>query len=293
MNQNFQFFLDIESSYEKRRPSFKDRNLDQYWIFWPREAASKSVERGFRRMKGLYDRSFNLTTSYRRDSDIPSPFGSAEKALLYARYSFMNITNPTTGLEELRYVEVVTPDDHIEQIMAAKKPGAYATWLVSDCGETKGAKARFQYVQRMIDAGLLLDGFGTCFDQQIDGYPWSRRSFDKNGRRLFQPGKLAGYKFYLAFENSIHCRDYISEKFWRNSLDNGLVPIVFGPHPDDVRAMAPPNSYIHTEDFSSPAELTRFLDYLDKNVTAYLEYHQWRREKPMNLDQFAPHSQDG
>merc|ERR1712050_160906 len=27
-------------------PSLDNRNLDQYWIFWPREAASKNVEAG-------------------------------------------------------------------------------------------------------------------------------------------------------------------------------------------------------------------------------------------------------
>ena len=41
---------------------------------------------------------------------------------------------------------------------------------------------------------------------------------------------IAKHKFYLAFENSLHCNDYISEKFWRNALGNGAVPIVYGPH---------------------------------------------------------------
>ena len=40
---------------------------------------------------------------------------------------------------------------------------------------------------------------------------------------------------------------YSSEKFWRNALGEGLVPIVYGPHEDDVKAVAPPNSYIHAE----------------------------------------------
>jgi len=78
----------------------------------------------------------------------------------------------------------------------------------------------------------------------------------------------------------MHCNDYVSEKFWRNSLHEGAVPIVFGPHPDDVREMAPVKSYIHVEDFKSPAELVQYLDYLDNNDTAYLEYHQWRNEIP-------------
>ena len=43
------------------------------------------------------------------------------------------------------------------------------------------------------------------------------------------------YKFYLAFENSFHCNDYLSEKFWRNALHEGAVPIVFGTHPGLIR----------------------------------------------------------
>lgn len=62
-------------------------------------------------------------------------------------------------------------------------------------------------------------------------------------------GLIAKYKFYLSFENSIHCNDYISEKFWRNALGGGAVPVVFGPHIDDVRAIAPPKSFIHAEEF--------------------------------------------
>ena len=34
-------------------------------------------------------------------------------------------------------------------------------------------------------------------------------------------GIISKHKFYLAFENAIHCNDYISEKFWRNGLGSG------------------------------------------------------------------------
>ena len=54
-------------TYKNTPPDIKHRNSDQYWIFWAREAASKSVERGIRIMKGEYDSAFNLTTSYRND----------------------------------------------------------------------------------------------------------------------------------------------------------------------------------------------------------------------------------
>ena len=48
--------------------------------------------------------------------------------------------------------------------------------------------------------------------------------------------------------------------------------------------MEPPNSYIHSEDFPSGAALVEYLDYLDKNDTAYLEYHAWRKMEPKPND---------
>ena len=85
----------------------------------------------------------------------------------------------------------------------------------------------------------------------------------------------------MAFENSIHCNDYISEKFWRNALSTGAVPIVFGPWKQDVIDIAPVKSFIHVDDFASAADLVEFVDYLAHNDTAYMEYHAWRAEKPI------------
>ena len=82
----------------------------------------------------------------------------------------------------------------------------------------------------MLKAGLKMDGFGHCFENVIGGRPWSIYQSDS-----VIWGQFAKYKFYLAFENSIHCPDYMSEKFWRNSIRQGLVPVVSGTHPDDVK----------------------------------------------------------
>ena len=56
---------------------------------------------------------------------------------------------------------------------------------------------------------------------------------------------------------------------------SNAVPIVFGPLKQDVLDVAPVGSFIHSEDFDSAHDLVKYLDYLDKNDTAYLEYHQW------------------
>lgn len=250
-----------------RTPDMDNRNPDQYWIFWPREAASKTPDNACDVMEGEWDSAFNLTTSYRRDSDIPREFGDYQTELKYARYK----------KKANEWSERMTAEAHVADILAQKtaRDENYVSWLVSNCDNTGGADLRYVYVQRMIEEGLKMDGFGHCFNNVISDRPWAVYMADR-----VQWGQFAKYKFYLAFENSVHCTDYMSEKFWRNSIRQGIVPVVSGTHPDDVKAMAPPNSYIHVEDFKSPGELVHYLEYLNQNDTAYLEYHAWRLNDP-------------
>ena len=37
----------------QQHPDMENRNLDQYWIFWAREAASKGASHGSRIMQGM------------------------------------------------------------------------------------------------------------------------------------------------------------------------------------------------------------------------------------------------
>nr|CDS23134.1 glycoprotein 3 alpha L fucosyltransferase [Echinococcus granulosus] len=83
------------------------------------------------------------------------------------------------------------------------------------------------------------------------------------------------YKFCLAIENS-NCRAYLTEKLFRTALRNDMVPIVMGGRPDDYFNLAPPNSYIHVDDFHSPAHLAEYLRYLDGNDTAYAAFFAWK-----------------
>lgn len=179
-------------------------------------------------------------------------------------------------MSQLRtYFERQSGEDNIAEVLRIKDTSKFiAAWVVSNCNSTEGAKLRLEYVVDMVDAGLRLDGYGECFDKILADQPWTRVT-----KSNFKWGRFSRYKFYLAFENSIHCPDYMSEKVWRNSLLQGLVPVIYGPHRDDVRAMLPEKSYIHVEDFNSPEEVVKYLNYLDGNDTAYAQYHQWRKLK--------------
>ncbi|XP_076816929.1 4-galactosyl-N-acetylglucosaminide 3-alpha-L-fucosyltransferase FUT6-like isoform X2 [Clavelina lepadiformis] len=142
-----------------------------------------------------------------------------------------------------------------------------AVWVVSNCGNTPSSSLRFAYADKLQDGGLQIDKFGRC-----SGYNFPIRS--RYDPAYFEV--LSRYKFYFAFENSYHCKDYATEKLWLNALYSGAIPVIFGPDRRDIEAVLPSKTFIHAEDFQSPSSLVRYLLYLDKNATAYAEYHEWR-----------------
>uniref|UniRef100_A0A915IFU9 Fucosyltransferase n=1 Tax=Romanomermis culicivorax TaxID=13658 RepID=A0A915IFU9_ROMCU len=46
----------------------------------------------------------------------------------------------------------------------------------------------------------------------------------------------------------------------------------------DYLRVAPPDSFIHVDDFESPARLAKYLIKLDNNDTLYNEYFRWKME---------------
>ncbi|VEL39781.1 unnamed protein product [Protopolystoma xenopodis] len=46
----------------------------------------------------------------------------------------------------------------------------------------------------------------------------------------------------------------------------------------DILRYAPPNSFIHVDQFDSQQALAAYLKYLDNNNTAYAEYLAWHLE---------------
>nr|DBA25439.1 TPA: hypothetical protein GDO54_009823 [Pyxicephalus adspersus] len=92
---------------------------------------------------------------------------------------------------------------------------------------------------------------------------------------------LSTYKFYLAFENSIH-EDYITEKFWTNSIMAGTVPVAMGPARKNYQRFIPPDAFIHVDDFLTPQQLAEYLLSLDKDEAKYQQYFSWRsRYRPV------------
>ncbi|XP_078491098.1 3-galactosyl-N-acetylglucosaminide 4-alpha-L-fucosyltransferase FUT3-like [Ciona intestinalis] len=243
--------------FRKEMPPDHLRRPDMYYIWFNMESPlSQSMFK--KSLKDFEKNYFNATMTYRRDSTFYQPYGPSD--LVISR------------------VNAFVPEK--------KRLGI---WIVSNCHSHFGAVNRMKYFKELLKSGLKVDTYGRlvfmlylmltvkCFKKPVD--------LQRGKKDFFR--FLGDYKFYFAFENSFHCRDYITEKFTQHGLYSGTIPIVWGPKKSDVEAIAPPHSFIHVEDFKSAKDLANYISYLDKNNTAYMEYHEWRK----HLSRTDPYSQ--
>ncbi|KAI9586280.1 hypothetical protein GQX74_002127 [Glossina fuscipes] len=180
--------------------------------------------------------SVNWTATYRRDSDIVTPYG------------------------KWQYY-----DDRVKQIQQDRNYASNKTktvaWVVSNCFANNN---RREYAEALGEH-IEVDIYGSC-----GPYECPQETADACFEMLERD-----YKFYLAFENR-NCKDYVTEKFFANALNHNILPIVMGASPEDYAVIAPFNSYIHVDQFASPEELANYLHILDKNDSLYNTYFDWQ-----------------
>ena len=215
----------------------KERPMPQRWVFALWESPNHfSYTKPFH---GI----FNLTWTYRRDSDIWGPYGS---------YIQLSSEDPIDGHQKIPLKDFTRAKSKI------------VAWIVSNCE----AKLRLKFVLEL-KRFIKIDVFGKC-SGRIFG---ESRSCAKTRQSKFDC--LKKYKFYLSFENAL-CEDYITEKYWDNLGEENVIPVVMGGA--DYTKLAIPGSYINVLDFKSVKQLAEYLHYLNKNDTAYNEYFKWRQK---------------
>ncbi|ELT99917.1 hypothetical protein CAPTEDRAFT_126510 [Capitella teleta] len=133
-------------------------------------------------------------------------------------------------------------------------------WWVSHC---KCDSRREMYVEEM-KKFLQVDVMGSCGTPKCGSYV--------EGPRCVEDLLHNDYKFYLAFENSF-CKEYYTEKLSK-CLSINVIPVLMGLH--DYTDFMPEGSYLDVRDFKGPQHLAEFMNYLDKNDTAYNEYIERR-----------------
>lgn len=136
----------------------------------------------------------------------------------------------------------------------------FAVWIASHCPlKTWNRSGIVHELSRYIP----VDIYGKCGNLVCE---W-------NDRRCLPI--IRSYKFYLALENSC-CKNYITEKLWQPLKYYDSIPVVIGATKEEYQRVAPPNSFIHIDDFSSLEHLADYLKTVASDLTLYRSYFEWK-----------------
>ncbi|XP_070587400.1 LOW QUALITY PROTEIN: alpha-(1,3)-fucosyltransferase 7-like, partial [Erythrolamprus reginae] len=151
---------------------------------------------------------------------------------------------------------------HSSDVVEIPEKTGLVSWVVSNYHKSQARAAVYLGLSRH----LKIDVFGKAARKQLCS-------------DCLLP-TISKYRFYLAFENSIH-RDYITEKLWRNAFLAGSVPIVLGPSRANYQQFIPGDAFIHVDDFSSAKDLANFLTTM--NESHYRSFFAWKRNYAVRL----------
>jgi len=231
--------------YHAQMPNRSETKSNSIWILWSDEPPSMVDYAIFNSFE------FNWTISYKLTSEIS--IGS------YGLFSKRETPWSTTDY-----------DQWIQKQFDRRLNGAL--WFVSNCD----AKQRLKYYYELLnEENTTVEGYGRC----VDYYPGHLCSANSQCEKDY----MSKYKYYLSFESTT-CRDYITEKFYK-SFYHGLIPIVYGPDEGDYSKVAPPNSYIHINEFNKNMNtLANYLKKIHLNLNLYSKYHRWRKDYQVIID---------
>ncbi|GFS05963.1 alpha-(1,3)-fucosyltransferase C-like [Elysia marginata] len=215
---------------------------------------------------------FNLTYNFRVDSDIFAPNNhlawrhrgellSDEEYQNYAPWkSVFNLTYnfrvdsdifaPNNHLAWRHRGELLSDEEYLQIALRKTKPVA---WWVSNCHTQS---KRESYVKEMRKY-IPVDVYGKCGSLQC-----TKTTMLKCKQLL-----NTTYNFYLSFENSL-CRDYISEKFYRNyESRTHIIPVVRGGA--DYQSYFPPEGFVDASKFPKARDLALYLQKMSADPQKY------------------------
>ena len=227
---------------------------NQKWVFVSDEPPA------YRPVAEKYHHCFNITFTYRRDSDVYYPYGEMVDKTEELMKNTTSSAPATTNM---------TNEAKAKERFLKKKN---VLWVASNCHTTSARENYVKELKKHIDVTTYgRCGIRTC---KRDMFTVTNTSCIRN--------KQHEYRFYLAFENSL-CKDYATEKLWR-TLTYDMIPVVYGLA--DYSQFLPHKSYINVADFESPQHLAKYLKEIGKNWELFKEYMAWKETKAVRIDPF-------
>ncbi|PIK58989.1 putative glycoprotein 3-alpha-L-fucosyltransferase A-like [Apostichopus japonicus] len=234
------------------RDLLRYKHENQRWVFSTIESAI--YVRGLLPPWNLRNETYDYADTFLSHTDVTTVYGSYQPFQIGKPKGLWNGTDHLAGKKRL------------------------ISWTASHCETLQWNRKRFV---NDLESLLSVDTYGKCGKLSICSATW------KADCSLEFDNLMKTYKFGLALENSC-CNEYITEKFW-NMLTLGTVPVVIGPPLEDLVKLAPPNSFVHADQFESMDEMAEYLLYLDGNDTAYKEYFTWKRKGQIQQDTTPDH----
>lgn len=155
-----------------------------------------------------YQRFFNLTWTYKLNSDVPFPY-------IVVKNAINEIIGPKIEMHWMDINKMKKTSNYIKNKLQKKRIAA--AWFASDCDAPSG---RYAYVMELIKElakyNQTMDVYGNCGDKKCPVEDMEQCY------ALIE----SSYYFYLAFENSF-CEDYVTEKVL-TGIEHYAVPVVYG-----------------------------------------------------------------
>ena len=223
----------------------KKRYPHQLYVFLTIESAAYPGIGNF----SVWEDFFNITMTYRLDSDVPLLYGSIERN---------------------KHIKKILPVKTKQKKQFIKQKKHLIAWLVSNCHTQSKRELLIEDLRQYLPADSI-HIYGKCGNKRC-----SRDSPDARDDCWSMLEK--DYKFYLALENSI-CPDYVTEKMFE-ALKHDIVPVVLGGA--DYKSIFPPQSFISMMDFRNMSSLAQLLIKLDQDDNLYSQYLTWKTQYTVN-----------
>ncbi|KAJ8728691.1 hypothetical protein PYW07_006387 [Mythimna separata] len=222
------------------------RSPEQLYIFRSSETPEKHI---------LCDHDleyfFNMTWTYRLDSDIPQPF-------LEIYSSNKTLVGPKTNMS---WVERMRKSKKFSNKIKEKKKAV--AWVLTKC-KLKSKHADFikELRNELRGYNYTLDIYGPCSQKKCPG---------GSAIKCYKMVEKE-YFFQIVLEEYLS-KDYVTEVMV-TAMSHLAIPIVLGPA--DYSDFLPPGSYVNAQAFDMK-KLGALLDYLIKNPDMYEFFFDWMK----------------